>query len=117
MFDVSSAKKAIDTKIANMIVMDNLPFSYVEYLGLVRFVKEAVPQYPLHQRKYYRDLICEKMYDAVRIKVEDCIRSHKQSTKISVTIDESSDTESGVSLLSLTSHTISQDSERHSFVQ
>ena len=108
--------KRMDRKIAEMLVMDDLPFSHVEDIGFVRLMKEAVPSYPLRQRKYYRDIICEKMYGCVKAKVSDAISTVKDSTKLAFTTDEWSDTQSGVSLLSLTSHAVDKDFQRQSYV-
>ena len=117
LWDVNCSKtKSLDKKIAEMLVMDDLPFTHVEDIGFLRLMKETSPSYPLRKRKYYRDLICENMYDSVKEKVSDAINCLKTSGGLSFTTDEWSDNESGVSLLSLTCHGISKYFKRESYV-
>ena len=72
LWDANNEKtKIIDKRISEMLVMDDLPFSHVEDVGFLRFVKEAIPLYQIRQRNYYRDIICEEMYDSVITKVSD----------------------------------------------
>src|ERR1044072_110868 len=70
-----SKSKSMDNKIAEMIVLDDLPFTHVEDLGFQRLTEEASPQYVLKQRKFYRDLICEEMYSSVASKIESTVTS------------------------------------------
>ena len=106
----------MDNKIAEMIVLDDLPFTHVEDLGFQRLMEEASPQYVLKQRKFYRDLICEEMYSSVASKIESTVSSLIKTCNGSFTIDEWSDSTSGVSLLSLTYHAIDKNFQRQNFV-
>ena len=99
-----SKSKSMDNKIAEMIVLDDLPFTHVEDLGFQRLMEEASPQYVLKQRKSFRDLICEEMYSSVASKIESTVSSLIKTCNGSFTIDEWSDSTSGVPLLSLTYH-------------
>ena len=108
--------KSMDNKIAEMIVLDDLPFTHVEDLGFQRLMEEASPQYVLKQRKFYRDLISEEMYSSVVSKIESTVSSLIKTCNRSFTIDEWSDSTSGVSLLSLMYHAIDKNFQRQNFV-
>ena len=97
LWDVHSEKaQRIDRKVAEMLVLDDIPFSHVEDLGFRRLMNETVSQYSLRKKLFYRDIICEKMYDSVKTKASDLISSFKKTAKLTFTSDEWSDTTSGV---------------------
>lgn len=65
-WDCSENKsKSMDKRIAEMIIIDNLPFSHVEDLGFMRLMAEALPQYKLKQRNFYSSIICNEIYESV----------------------------------------------------
>ena len=43
--------KILDTKIAEMIVLDDLPLSHVEDTGFVRLIESTSPRYNLKKKK------------------------------------------------------------------
>lgn len=54
LWDASNTKsKKLDNCVAEMLVMDDLPFSDVEDTGFMRLMTEAAPQYRLKQRNFY----------------------------------------------------------------
>lgn len=117
LWDASNPKaKKLDKCIAEMLVMDDLPFSHVEDIGFMRLMTEAAPLYSLKQRNFYSSMICSDMYESVFKKIKEIIDEVKQDNKLSFTTDVWSDTSAGVSLLSLTAHTINKEFERTNFV-
>lgn len=63
----------MDKCIAEMLVMDDLPFSQVEDLGFMRLMAEAAPQYRLKQRNFYPSLICNEIYESVFSEIKGII--------------------------------------------
>ncbi|XP_076060474.1 zinc finger BED domain-containing protein 4-like [Oratosquilla oratoria] len=117
LWDASTPKaKKLDECIAEMLVMDDLPFSHVEDIGFMRLMTEAAPLYSPKQQNFYSSMICSDMYESVFKKIKEIINEVKQDNKLSFTTDVWSDTSAGVSLLSLTAHTISKEFERANFV-
>ena len=106
----------MDHRIAEMIILDDLPFSHVEDSGFRRLMEQASPQYELKQRRFYRDIICEEIYPAMEGKVCSIVSPLSESFKVSFTTDAWSDNTSGVSLLSLTCHAIDEHFQRQHFV-
>lgn len=112
MWDASNPKvKKLDKCIAEMLVMYDVPFSHVEVIGFMRLMTEATPLYRLKQRNFHSS-ICNDMYESVFSKIKELIDEVKQDNKLSFTTDVWSDTLAGVSLLSLTAHTINKEFER-----
>ena len=108
--------KTIDKRIGEMIVVDDLPFSHVEDLGFMRLVAEIIPQYKLKKRNFYTSLICDDIYKSVFCKIKNIIHEIKKNNKFAFTTDVWSDTSAGVSLLSLTLHTINRKFQRINLV-
>ncbi|KAL7646695.1 UNVERIFIED_CONTAM: hypothetical protein RMT77_001948 [Armadillidium vulgare] len=108
--------KKVDRRIAEMIVMDDLPFSHVEDVGFTRLISEVSPQYKLKQRKFYSSFICDKMFQSVFENIKKIVEKVMQESKLSFTTDIWSNPSAGVSLLSVTAHTINQEFERINFV-
>lgn len=102
--------KTIDYRIAEMICLDDLPFSFVEGLGFVRFVSKALPNYNLKGRKFYAQLVSAHIYESVSKVVSLKIKNMKHN--LSFTIDEWSEISASISLLSLTCHGITEDFKR-----
>ncbi|XP_030765283.1 zinc finger BED domain-containing protein 4-like [Sitophilus oryzae] len=96
-----------------MIALADLPFSFVESLGFERLMKHLCPSYNLKSRQYYTTFICDKLYGKVSQKILELLKSFE---KISFTSDIWSDSCSGVSLLSLTCHGITEEFERKMIV-
>lgn len=109
--DASNSKsKCLDSKIAEMIVMDDLPFSHVEDVGFMRLMHCASPQCKLKTHKFYSSIICGPMYNAVSSKVRALVKDLRQDDNhISFTTDAWFDTSANVALLSLTAHAIDRD--------
>ena len=98
-----------------MIVVDDLPFRHVEDLGFMRSMAEIIPQNNLRQRNCYPSIICDYIYESVFCKINN-IDEIKKNNKFAFTTDVWSDTSAGVSLLSLTLHTINQKFQRINLV-
>jgi len=87
-WDVNSSKsKNLDRTIAEMLVMDDLPFSHVEDLGFMRLMTEVCPQYKLKQRNFYSSMICNKMYDSAFSKVKTIVGESILNCNIAFTTD------------------------------
>jgi hypothetical protein len=115
-WDINDSKsKEIDSRIAEMIVMDDLPFSHVEDVGFMRLIGETSPLYKIKQRHYYENIVYNKMFPSVTEEVQSVLESIKKN-KLSFTTDAWSDTSAGVSLLSLTCHGINDNYERVNLV-
>lgn len=110
--------KEIDKYVAEMLVMDDLPFSHVEVVGFMRLLSKSVPQCRLKQRNFYTTMICTDIYEGVcgQIKKMVCDITETNGNSVSFTKDVWSDTSAGVSLLSLTAHAVNGDFERVNFV-
>lgn len=104
---------AVDKSISEMIALEDLPFSFVESAGFVRLVNHLCPSYNIKSRQYFTSFICEELYGKVSKKVLELLKSFE---KMSFTSDIWSDSCSGVSLLSLTCHGITEDFERKMIV-
>jgi hypothetical protein len=102
---------------AEMLVVDDLPFSHVEDLGFSRLMAECSPQYRLKTRKFYTSIVCNDIYDSVSTKILALVKDlKKDGNKISFTTDACRDTTAGVSLLSLTAHAINDSYEKVNLV-
>ena len=108
----------MDKYVAEMLVLDDLPFSHVENVGFKRLMSKSVPQYKLKPRDFYSTMICTDIYDGVRVKIKKiiCDIIESQSNSVSFTADLWSDISPGVSLLSLTAHAVNCDFKRINFV-
>ena len=111
----SSVSKSLDEKIAEMLIVDNLPFTHVEELGFMRLLNKSSPQYKLKQRHYYENIVYNQLYPSAVEKVKELVSSAKHN-KLSFTTDVWSDTSAGVSLMSLTGHCITDTFERLNLV-
>lgn len=89
-----------------MIALQNLPFSFVEGTGFRRLMNAALPKYKLRGRDYFSSFVCDNLYNRLAKKVKDLL---VEFDKLSFTTDIWSDLHSGISLLSLTAHGISED--------
>uniref|UniRef100_A0A915JZ14 Uncharacterized protein n=1 Tax=Romanomermis culicivorax TaxID=13658 RepID=A0A915JZ14_ROMCU len=54
--------KQIDIKIAQMIALDDLPFTHVEDIGFMELMMEVTPKYQLRQRNYYKKRLIQQNY-------------------------------------------------------
>lgn len=102
-----------DKTVAEFVVLDYQPFSVVEDIGFRRLMDKAEPRYTLIDRKKLSATVIPGMYFAVRSKIKLMISTAKH---ISFTSDAWSDPSSGVALLSLTAHWISDDFVRQNIV-
>ena len=79
-FDQESVKHAL----AQMIIVDELPFKFVEGIGFQKFVNAACPLFKIPSRMTVnRD--CYKFFLSERLKLKAFVRSHCQ--RISITTD------------------------------
>ncbi|XP_022834999.1 zinc finger BED domain-containing protein 4-like [Spodoptera litura] len=114
MWDNTNPKSIkIDYLIAEMLALSDLPFQHVEQLGFRRLMDHIVPNYVLKGRKYFTELVCSELYDKVSSKIKNMLQDFD---KVSFTSDIWSDSSSGVSLLSLTCHGITEDFQRKNIV-
>lgn len=104
---------AVDKSISEMVALEDLPFSFVESVGFVRLMKHLCPSYNLKSRQYFTSFICDELYGKVSQKILELLKSFE---KLSFTSDIWSDTCSGVALLSLTCHGITEEFERKMIV-
>lgn len=107
--------EALDNRIAEMLVMDDLPFSHVEDIGFMRLMAEAAPQYWIKQQNFYSSLICNDMYESVFNKIKGLIDEVKQKNKISFTTHVWP-ASVGTLLMSLSAHAINKEFEKIYFV-
>ncbi|MPC34211.1 Zinc finger BED domain-containing protein 4 [Portunus trituberculatus] len=107
----------INRYIAEMLVMDDLPFSRVEDVGFVRLMSYAVPHYYLKQHNFYSTLVDTDIYDAVCGQIGDVISdiTNNMRGSISFTASVKPEASAGTSLL-LTAHALDQDFESVNFV-
>ncbi|XP_071052451.1 zinc finger BED domain-containing protein 4-like [Onthophagus taurus] len=113
-WDESNTKqKEIDKLVAEMIVLQNLPFNFVEGVGFQRLVQAALPRYNLRGRQYFTNLLCNDIYNKMKLKILDLL---KQFEKLSFTTDVWSEPSANVSLLSLTAHGITNNYEKISII-
>ncbi|XP_072401034.1 zinc finger BED domain-containing protein 4-like [Diabrotica undecimpunctata] len=96
-----------------MVALDDLPFSFVESVGLTRLIKHLCPPYNLKSRQYFTSFICDKLFGKVSQTILELI---KLCEKLSFTTDIWCDNCSGVSSLSLTCHGITKEFERKMIV-
>ena len=104
---------AVDNSISETVALEDLPFSFVESVGFARLMKHLCPSYNLKSRQYFTSFICDKLYSKVSQKILELLKSFD---KLSFTSDIWSDNCSGVSLLSLTCHGITEELERKMLV-
>ena len=94
--------------LAEMIALDNQPFSIVENEGFVQYSKGAEPRYQLPSEKYMRETAGPEpeLYKSVRDQVE---KELKEVQWISLTTDTWTRSMCSESLMSLTGHWILSD--------
>lgn len=90
---------------AEMLALSDLPFQLVEPLEFRRLMDHIVPNCVLKGRKYFTELVCNELYEKVSSKITNMLPDFE---KVSFTLDIQLDTSSGVSLLSLTWHSITK---------
>ncbi|XP_072929650.1 zinc finger BED domain-containing protein 4-like [Epargyreus clarus] len=105
--------KKIDKLIGEMIALQNLPFNFVEGLGFRRLIQELAPKYNFRGRNFFTDFVCNELYTKLAGRVKELIEEYDY---MSFTTDIWTDPSSGVSLLSLTCHGVSENFERSSIV-
>lgn len=114
MWDNTNPKSIkIDYLIAEMLALCDLPFQHVEELGFRRLMNHVTPNYDLKGRKYFTNLVCNELYNKVSVQIKSMLKNFE---KMSFTADIWSDSTSGVSLLSLTCHGITQTFDRKNIV-
>ncbi|XP_040580767.1 zinc finger BED domain-containing protein 4 [Lepeophtheirus salmonis] len=112
----SSESKARDRIIAEMFVMDDLPFSHVEDIGFVRLMTEMCPEYTLKDRNFYSSMVCNEMYESAFLQLKSIVDEIQCDCDIAFTTDVWSDTSAGFSLLSLSAHAITKEFERVNYL-
>jgi hypothetical protein len=103
----------MDRMIAEMIALQNLSFNFVEGTGFRRVMNAALPKYKLRRRDFFSSHLCDYFYNKLAKKIKDLLAEFE---KLSFTTDLWSDLHSGVSLLSLTAHGISNDFRKISII-
>ena len=99
--------------IAEMIALDDEPFSVVNNTGFQRVINGFEPRYQLPSDTYMRQTAVPELYESVKEKVSVAV-GHAQV--VSLTTDTWTTTLSSESLMSLTSHWIDDQWERRSAI-
>lgn len=99
--------------IAEMVALDDQPFSVVDNKGFRRVMQLAEPRYSLPSDTYLRQTAVPDLFKSLREKVTDVIRD---VTFVSFTTDTWTTSMSSESLISLTSHWIDADWIRRSAI-
>ena len=102
----------ITQSVAEMIALDNQPFSIVDNTGFKNLVHLLEPHYKLPSRRYFAEVAIPDIYKEVKNRVEDFLQ-HQQF--VSFTKDLWSSVAQD-SMLSLTAHCISSDFNHKSYV-
>lgn len=105
--------KRINYKIAEMICLDNQPYSIVENTGFMRLLYSIVPQYHIPSRKYFTDNVVPDIYNKIRDKISTKLINTKW---ISFTSDIWTCTNTNESFLSITAHWITEVWEKQNVV-
>src|SRR5215469_3570024 len=79
-------------------------------------LNEVIEGEEFKKRNFYTSLICDDIYKSVFCKIKNIIHEIKKNNKFAFTTDVWSDTSAGVSLLSLTLHTINRKFQRINLV-
>ena len=95
----------VHRRIGEMIALDYHPFSIVEDEGFTRLVKELEPRYTLPNRRYFTENVVTKIYENLRKEVSQAVSGVEY---FSFTTDVWSTCVSNESLLSLTTHWITE---------
>ena len=105
-WDINSPRaQAVTYAIAEMIVVDNQPLSLVENIGFQRLLKLLKPQYQVPSRKY----VTEKILPSIHSKMRNELEKQIQQTKFLSFTTDIWTSNSDVSFLSFTAHSISDD--------
>ena len=103
--------KRITRSVAEMIALDNQPFSVVDNTGFERLVHLLEPRYKLPSRRYFAEVAIPDIYKEVKDRVQEFLQ-HQEF--VSCTTDLWSSVAQD-SMLSLTAHCISSDFNHKSF--
>lgn len=107
LWDVNDAKaKKYHYLIAEMIAIDNEPFSIVEKVGFKRLLEQALPRYELPSRTYISQKIIPDIYNRIRDKIKANI---SKAIAISATSDIWTCLHNSSSFLSFTAHWLSPE--------
>jgi hypothetical protein len=106
---------ALHTKIAEMIALDEQPFSIVEDVGFRRLVETAVPLYQIPSRTFFSKKMVPDLHKRVSGKIIEFFQCDP-ALKISFTSDMWTSSSSNESFLSLTAHWITGQCVRMSAV-
>ncbi len=113
-WDVNDPRaKVIHRKIAEMVALDNQPFSIVEDSGFKALLQALEPRYSLPSRRYITETVIPTITEEIRIKVKVELAQVKY---LSFTTDIWTTDISSNSLLSLTAHWLTDSFERKSAV-
>ncbi|PIK50913.1 putative zinc finger BED domain-containing protein 4-like [Apostichopus japonicus] len=99
----------VNSKLAEMIVLDLQPFSITRNVGFQRFCDALDPRYPLPSDTHISRKLIPEMYDRVKTRMKEEITRVKH---IAFTTDIWSSTVGSNSLVSLTGHWIGLNFER-----
>ena len=112
-WDINNPRaKEITTAIAEMIAVDNQPFSIVEDMGFVRLLKRLRPLYQPPSRRYITEKIMPEIYQEIRKVVENQMNDARF---ISLTTDIWT-SNSNESFIALTGHSLTDDFQQRQCV-
>ncbi len=102
--------REINRLVAELMAVDNQPFSIVDDLGFTRLVHHLEPRYKLPSRRYFAETLIPSIYDKLKLLVAELLQAQQH---VSCTTDIWS-SPAHDSLLSLTAHFITHEFERKS---
>lgn len=98
--------KELDMRIAEMICVDNQPFTVLEDVGFQRLMKLACPLYVLPSRKYIKELVETAIFDKLTTKLTEHLA---EVPFLSCTSDLWTEDTNGNAFISLTAHWVTAD--------
>ncbi|CAN1156342.1 Zinc finger BED domain-containing protein DAYSLEEPER [Linum perenne] len=72
--------------LAEMIIIDELPFMFVEHKGFIRFIGVCCPRFDIPSRKTIRE-DCFRLFIAGRVKLKEFFKN-TCAGRVSITTDE-----------------------------
>ena len=99
--------REINKLIAELIAVDNQPFSIVDDVGFMLLLNRLEPRYKLPSRRYFSETLIPNVFDKLKLLVAELVQAQQY---VSCTTDIWS-SPAHDSLLSLTAHFITEDFE------
>lgn len=117
MWDINDKRaRQIHYKLAEMICLDNQPYSIVENTGFCRLFKCISPQYKMPSRNFFRDNIIPDIYKKICEKIKTNLQTKEKDLWLSLTSDIWTCTNTNVSFISLTGHWIGDDWKKENVI-